>query len=120
MNSWTQTYRAIFAPWNRLIVDAPAVIAIRLLQLPWLTLTDTSAGQRENMRMVSEKVEAMQEFQQAVMMAPMRFWSDFMLEATPGRYSSVADRTLKRSSARLAKPYASRVASNRRRLSQKR
>ena len=102
------------------MIDAPVVIAIRLMQMPWLALTDTPASNKENDLMVSEKLEAIREFQHAAIMAPMRFWFDFSQAATTGHYSTLVDRTLKSSSARLAKPYTSRVASNRRRLSKKR
>lgn len=105
------------APWTKLALEAPVVITIRLMQMPWLALTNESAGRKENIRMVSEKIEAMQEFQQAAMMAPMRFYMDFAKTAMTGRYSTIFHNTLKSSSTRLAKPYTSRVSSNRRRLS---
>ena len=98
-------------------VNAPVVMAIRLMQMPMLMLTNPSANNKENRRMVSEKIDALIEFQQIAVMWPAYFWMDFGRAALTGQPATIMNRALKSSSQRLAKPYSSRVSSNRRRLS---
>lgn len=112
-----KSYTSFLDPWNQLAQNAPFIMAIRMIQMPIFQFIDPIAGCMENKRMVGEKVDAMIEYQQLLVLWPMNFYWDILRASMTGSISTSFDRALQQSNRRLAKPYTSRVSANHRRLS---
>ena len=111
-----RTYAAFLAPWNPVFSTSASVIAMRLAMLPWLWVSNPAAAERESRKMVSEKEDAWNDWQRLAWQAPVNYWMDVMSASLSGNPMGVFERAAGRSGRRLAKPYASRVNANRRRL----
>lgn len=111
-----RAYSAFLAPWNPVLFSSASVIGMRVTMLPWLWLSNPDAAKRESQKMVSEKEDAWQDWQRLAWQAPMNYWLDVMKASFSGNPARILERAASRSGRRLAKPYASRVNANRRRL----
>ena len=114
-SAWTATVSApLLRPWRAVLIDAAAVVPMRLALLPMIWLRSPEAADREVRTMFSEKTAAT-EAAFELWTAPMRYWwglAPLTVPATRGGF----DRAVARANRRSATPYASRVRANRKRL----
>ena len=109
-------FSPMLAPWQPLATDASSVIGLRLMALPWQMMLVPASGRAEMNLMVSEKKAALAETQQALMMAPVRFWielwSKMPLSGPQKAFSDAIDRT----NQSIINPAGKRVRGNLKRL----
>ena len=109
-------YQSILEPWNRLAMESPDVVNLRLAAMPWLWLTDPVRAVREVEQMFSEKHDAWTETVIAVGQTPMQLWLDMMGACWSSNPYLAFNNAVINSSRRVAHPANKRVKANRQRL----
>lgn len=113
---WTMAASTpLLHPWRAILTDAAAVVPMRLALLPMIWWRSPEAAEREVRTMFSEKTAAATEAAFELWTAPMRYWTGLATLTVPATRGGL-DRAVADANRRSARPYASRVTANRKRL----